>query len=319
MDWIASQITSLPVVCSIVYSDVNQRKHQSSASLAFVREIHRGPVNFPHKWPVTRKMFPFDDVIMLHILQNTKCVFIVAFSNFLNYMNALEQITQHRIFNESSVAILGLHTSIATLYSLNMLCIQRWYMRLKALLISSGHRSKDKGTVKLRYEIPRNTCYLFEKFEGCCICAATRPQFRYHYVIMSAMASQIISLKIVYSTIYSRCRSEKTSKLRVIGLYDGDRWIPLKKGQYRGKMFPFNDIIMQTYFTIHVIAIFWWQSFGLWRLENSDCEILLMMHICVHELSSLVWIMTCCLFSVKQLPGPIPTHYQLEPQKDISV
>ena len=67
MDWIASQITSLPVVCSIVYSGVNQRKHQSSASLAFVREIHRGPVNFPHKWPVTRKMFPFDDVIMFAV------------------------------------------------------------------------------------------------------------------------------------------------------------------------------------------------------------------------------------------------------------
>ena len=67
MDWIASQITSLPVVCSIVYSGVNQRKHQSSASLAFVREIHRGPVNFPHKWPVTRKMFPFDDVIMISV------------------------------------------------------------------------------------------------------------------------------------------------------------------------------------------------------------------------------------------------------------
>ena len=42
------------------------KKHQSSASLAFVREIHRGPVNFPHKWPVTRKMFPFDDVIMMN-------------------------------------------------------------------------------------------------------------------------------------------------------------------------------------------------------------------------------------------------------------
>ena len=41
-----------------------QRKHQSSASLAFVRGIHRVPVNSPHKWPVTRKMFPFDDVIM---------------------------------------------------------------------------------------------------------------------------------------------------------------------------------------------------------------------------------------------------------------
>ena len=40
------------------------KKHQSSASLAFVRGIHRGPVNSPHKWPVTRKMFSFDDVIM---------------------------------------------------------------------------------------------------------------------------------------------------------------------------------------------------------------------------------------------------------------
>ena len=65
MIMLASQITSLTVVYSIVYSGVNQRKHQSSASLAFVLEIHRGPVNFPHKGPVTRKMFPFDDVIML--------------------------------------------------------------------------------------------------------------------------------------------------------------------------------------------------------------------------------------------------------------
>ena len=49
---------------SIVYSGTDQGKHQSSASLAFVRVIHRRPVNSPHKWPVTRKMFPFDDVIM---------------------------------------------------------------------------------------------------------------------------------------------------------------------------------------------------------------------------------------------------------------
>ena len=65
MDEIASQITSLTIVYSIVYSDADQRKHQSSVSPAFVRGIHRGPVNSPHKWPVTRKMFPFDDVIML--------------------------------------------------------------------------------------------------------------------------------------------------------------------------------------------------------------------------------------------------------------
>ena len=59
MEAIASQITSLTIVYSIVYSDADQRKHQSSASLAFVRGIHRGPVNSPHKWPVTQKMFPF--------------------------------------------------------------------------------------------------------------------------------------------------------------------------------------------------------------------------------------------------------------------
>ena len=45
MGTIASQITSLTIVYSIVYSDADQRKHQSSASLAFVRGIHRGPVN----------------------------------------------------------------------------------------------------------------------------------------------------------------------------------------------------------------------------------------------------------------------------------
>ena len=66
MTMLASQITSRTVVYSIVYSGVNQRKYQSFAPLAFVREIHRGPVNFPYKWPVTRKMFPFDDVIMLY-------------------------------------------------------------------------------------------------------------------------------------------------------------------------------------------------------------------------------------------------------------
>ena len=60
----ASQITSLTIVYSNDYSDADQRKHQSSATLAFVRGIHRGPVNSPHKWPVTRKIFPFDDVSM---------------------------------------------------------------------------------------------------------------------------------------------------------------------------------------------------------------------------------------------------------------
>ena len=61
---IASQITSASFVYLTVCSCSDQRKHQSSASLAFVKRIHRWPVNSPHKGPVTRKMFSFDDVIM---------------------------------------------------------------------------------------------------------------------------------------------------------------------------------------------------------------------------------------------------------------
>ena len=64
MGTMSSLITSITSVYSTVYSGVEQRKHQSSASLAFVWGIHRGPVNSPHNWPVTRKIFPFDDVIM---------------------------------------------------------------------------------------------------------------------------------------------------------------------------------------------------------------------------------------------------------------
>ena len=69
MGTVASQITSLTIVYTTVYSGADESKHQSSASLAFAWGIHRGPVNSPHKWPVKRKMFPFDDVIMHQVLR----------------------------------------------------------------------------------------------------------------------------------------------------------------------------------------------------------------------------------------------------------
>ena len=62
MSAMASQITGVAIVCSAVYSGVDQRKHQSSMSLAFVRGIHWIPVDSPPKGPVTGKMFPVDDV-----------------------------------------------------------------------------------------------------------------------------------------------------------------------------------------------------------------------------------------------------------------
>ena len=87
MGAIASQITSLTIVFSTVYLDTDQRKHQSSASLAFVRGIHRRPVNSPHKWPVTRKMFPFDDVIMVSLrLPHKPSTWFLMNTYILKYM-----------------------------------------------------------------------------------------------------------------------------------------------------------------------------------------------------------------------------------------
>ena len=67
MSTMASQITGVSIVYSTVCSGADQRKHQSSASLAFVRGIHWWPMHFQHKGPATRKkMFPFDGVIMTY-------------------------------------------------------------------------------------------------------------------------------------------------------------------------------------------------------------------------------------------------------------
>ena len=73
MGAIASQITSLTIIYSTVYSDADRRKHQSSAPLAFVRGIHRWPVTSPHKRRVARKMFPFDDEIIYLFISSNLC------------------------------------------------------------------------------------------------------------------------------------------------------------------------------------------------------------------------------------------------------
>ena len=83
MGAMASQITSLTMVYLTVYSGADQRKYQSSISLAFRRGIHRSPANSPHKGPVTRKMFPLDDVI----------VFIQV------WLNKMDDISKTTLFN----------------------------------------------------------------------------------------------------------------------------------------------------------------------------------------------------------------------------
>ena len=87
MGAIASQITSLAIVYLTVSSDTDQSKHQSSASLAFVWGIHRRPVNSPHKWPVARKMFPFDDVIMRNDDDKDGVTYVLAIGTSRDNMN----------------------------------------------------------------------------------------------------------------------------------------------------------------------------------------------------------------------------------------
>ena len=57
--------------CSTIYSGADQRKLQNSASLAFVRGIHQSALNSQHNGPITRKMFPLDDVIILPTAKDT--------------------------------------------------------------------------------------------------------------------------------------------------------------------------------------------------------------------------------------------------------
>ena len=59
MGMVVSQITSLTIVYSTIYSGADQRKPQSSEPLAFAQVIHQ--------LPVTRKMFSFHDIIMENV------------------------------------------------------------------------------------------------------------------------------------------------------------------------------------------------------------------------------------------------------------
>ena len=100
MGTMASQITSLTIDCSTVYSCAGQRKHQSSTSLAFVRGIHRWQVNSPHKGPVTRKMSPFDDVIMPAYDKMCLCFWLVKwkfnFKFFIGIYNHDTGLTDYK-------------------------------------------------------------------------------------------------------------------------------------------------------------------------------------------------------------------------------
>ena len=128
MGAMASRITSLTIVYSTVYSGADQRKHQSSASLAFVRGIHRGPVNSPHKWPVTRKMFPFDDATMgtfgrfySHVSHDVHTGYWLGEAVYLFNINNSYYIWTRWCKREINISVHSTHPGIVTPYGVTEL------------------------------------------------------------------------------------------------------------------------------------------------------------------------------------------------------
>ena len=153
MGAMASQTTS-------VYSGGDQGKHQSSESLAFVRGIHRRPVNSPHKWPVTRKMFPFDDVIMKLCVDNYRGLMISIcvgklFTKILTkrILNSWEKMAHQNLIN-----VVSRQTSIPkTNFSFHIsfmrnISTQRIKRSMRHLLIFQNSLMKSNGnTYYARY------------------------------------------------------------------------------------------------------------------------------------------------------------------------
>ena len=136
MGSIASQITNLAIVYSIVYSDADQRKHQSSASLAFVRGIHRGPVNSPHKWPVTREMFPFDDVIMRVTLYARLTLIVVS-------RRPSQTTRTQRLNNTGCIHLCGIlidNNCLLSYQQVHILSDRGWWLisRIPSLIMTMG-------------------------------------------------------------------------------------------------------------------------------------------------------------------------------------
>ena len=118
MGAIASLITSLTSVYSTVYSGADQRKHQSSGSLAFVRGTHRGPVNSPHKWPVTRKMFPFDDVIIMNTVCRLLRFIVVLFHTYPCCLPGLHHLYYNAVIMSAMASqVTSLTIFYSTVYS----------------------------------------------------------------------------------------------------------------------------------------------------------------------------------------------------------
>ena len=223
MGAIGSQITSLTIVYSTVYSGADQSKHQSSASLAFVWGIHRGPVNSPHKWPVTLKMFPFDDVIM--DVPNFGAACLEG-----GHLNGEDVLTWELSQNIFLCLLLYGHCRNENFrlprhgYCCGLCIIYHMSVSLNSFHFERGKRLKEWLSDQYWNPVHISKCHKYQQERRLDVFVVVDLHFplglsayigywdvwivyvrlpHYGDVMMGAMASLITSLTIVYSTVYS--------------------------------------------------------------------------------------------------------------------
>ena len=135
------------MVCSTICSGSDQRKHQSSMPLTFVRGIHQSPVNSPYKGPVKRKMFPFDDVIMnlgiLSVAMWTLSVDTILTHLPLDKMAAILQTTFWNAFSWMKKFIFGFKFHWSLFLRVQLIVSELWYRQwLGAEQVTSNYLSQ---------------------------------------------------------------------------------------------------------------------------------------------------------------------------------
>ena len=144
MSAMASQTTSLTIVYSTVYSATDQRKYQSSASLALVRGIIWWLVNSSHEGPVTWKMFPFDVVIICAIIDTHFPVFLCSMAALhqaalVGNTNIMQALLENGIMVDIKDNKGEKNKEIHMLISLNALASAK----------SSCHLKKESNTISM--------------------------------------------------------------------------------------------------------------------------------------------------------------------------
>ena len=245
MGAMASQITSLTIVYSTVYSVADQRKHQSSASLAFVRGIRRRSVNSPHKCPVTLKMFPRSQQVHVELGTINNEFKMLAKVLPANQCQVWKLLSNNKDFNRSGVVFAK---------PISSTCFFDYYLwQTIGYLLNITfifHRSCHSLAVMLpvKYENDLRTWHIFAESkiflaEKLTIAALVTQRLARGSTHWRHNERDGVSNHHPHDCLLKRWfrpRSKKTSKLRVFGLCEGNSPMtcefPTQRASYAGNV-----------------------------------------------------------------------------------